>query len=183
MWQAEVKMVGEHPLLFTFISMFLCGALCCTENSKTAKLEFGVRAARPESLGLGCQVVKLHAVGSSCHGDSYCSGTLGSFDLHSWGSTWIIAQAKWSMKYGNLLHATELPVMSFCSPHDWGLMILGCLGSTPNRSLRTISPSRNLASTRPPSGRKHVHRLVFLRVWSCDAWEPYDPWTSHLVCV
>eukprot|EP00438_Fugacium_kawagutii_P024122 Skav222758 [mRNA] locus=scaffold600:119844:132414:+ [translate_table: standard] len=40
---AGVKIVGEHPLLFTFISMFLCGALCCTENSKTAKLEFGAR--------------------------------------------------------------------------------------------------------------------------------------------
>lgn len=35
-----VKFVGEHPLIFTFLSMALCGALCYTECSTTPKLEF-----------------------------------------------------------------------------------------------------------------------------------------------
>ena len=38
-----VKLVGEHPLIFTFLSMFLCGALCYTENSTTTKLDFDKR--------------------------------------------------------------------------------------------------------------------------------------------
>jgi len=32
-----VKLVAEHPLLFSFLSMALCGALCCTENSATPR--------------------------------------------------------------------------------------------------------------------------------------------------
>ena len=36
-------MVGGHPLIFTFLSMALCGALCYTENSTTAKLDFDKR--------------------------------------------------------------------------------------------------------------------------------------------
>ena len=39
----EVKLVGGHPLIFTFLSMALCGALCYTENSSTAKLDFEKR--------------------------------------------------------------------------------------------------------------------------------------------
>lgn len=38
-----VKLVGGHPLIFTFLSMALCGALCYTENSTTAKLDFDKR--------------------------------------------------------------------------------------------------------------------------------------------
>ena len=41
--QFEVKLVGGHPLIFTFLSMALCGALCYTENSTTAKLDFDKR--------------------------------------------------------------------------------------------------------------------------------------------
>eukprot|EP00435_Cladocopium_sp_Y103_P067143 s59_g29.t1 len=41
-----VKLVGEHPLIFSFLSMALCGALCYTENSSTGKLEFMNRVAR-----------------------------------------------------------------------------------------------------------------------------------------
>ena len=39
----EVKLVGGHPLIFTFLSMALCGAVCYTENSTTAKLDFDKR--------------------------------------------------------------------------------------------------------------------------------------------
>ena len=39
----EVKLVGGHPFIFTFLSMALCGALCYTENSTTAKLDFDKR--------------------------------------------------------------------------------------------------------------------------------------------
>ena len=35
--------MGGHPLIFTFLSMALCGALCYTENSTTAKLDFDKR--------------------------------------------------------------------------------------------------------------------------------------------
>ena len=38
--------MGEHPLVFTFLSMALCGALCYTENSSTGKLEFMNRVAQ-----------------------------------------------------------------------------------------------------------------------------------------
>ena len=38
--ESKVKFVGEHPLIFTFLSMALCGALCYTECSQTPKLEF-----------------------------------------------------------------------------------------------------------------------------------------------
>ena len=41
--KSEVKLVGGHPLIFTFLSMALCGALCYTENSTTAKLDFDKR--------------------------------------------------------------------------------------------------------------------------------------------
>ena len=41
--QLQVKLVGGHPLIFTFLSMALCGALCYTENSTTAKLDFDKR--------------------------------------------------------------------------------------------------------------------------------------------